>query len=141
MEAIVKQLSNMRVIKLKENWDFNDENLVVNDRFTSFGTTALWKALDSTFKFNVLKRDKFLAREMLKHSDLLPRKSAKLMKTDKPGQSVDFERQRSKDEQLFTAMFSRRRRQEDRAKTQTISTGLGQPPNKVAGDLVVRHMS
>ena len=66
LESIVKTLADMWVIKIKEHWDFHDENLVVNNRMLSSGTAAYWRGIDSTFRFNVVKREEFLAKEKVR---------------------------------------------------------------------------
>ena len=52
----------MRVLKLRDYWDKNDDNLVMNNRFTKQGLSAYWKSLDASFKFNLKKREDFIIR-------------------------------------------------------------------------------
>ena len=52
----------MRVIKLKDGWNSRDSKLVINDKITETGKTNYWAAVDASFKFNVLKRDLFMAK-------------------------------------------------------------------------------
>ena len=68
LESVIKQNKNMRVIKFKDNWRFEDKELVVNNKFTIEGMYSYWRAVDAAFKFNVKKRDEYLARQFLKGS-------------------------------------------------------------------------
>ena len=52
----------MRLIKIKEFWDRADNELVMNNSFTKSGLATYWRALDASFKFNVLKRRDYLIR-------------------------------------------------------------------------------
>ena len=57
METVVRQYTNMRVLKLKDPWDNNDDNNITNQgKFTTKGLVAYWKALDNAFRFNYQKR-------------------------------------------------------------------------------------
>ena len=66
LESIVKQFSNMRVIKLKNGWNAYDNISVINNRFTAEGCTSYWQAIDATLQFNIQKRKEYLARELVK---------------------------------------------------------------------------
>ena len=61
-KSVVKTYTNMRTMKMKENWSFNDSTLVTNNHITSAGYNQYWKAIDASFKFNVQKRQEFLVR-------------------------------------------------------------------------------
>ena len=62
IESVMKvHEGKMRLIKIKEIWDYNDISLV--DRYgnlTSHGTQRYWAAVDAVFKFNVLKHESFI---------------------------------------------------------------------------------
>ena len=60
VESVVKGFDNMRTIKIKEKWCFDDTNLVVNNRFTNAGFAHYWQAIDASFEYNVAKRRDFL---------------------------------------------------------------------------------
>ena len=61
LESIVKLFTNMRVIKLKEHWDPKLDIFVDKDgKITFEGLDAYWKSIDSSFEFNVKKRENFL---------------------------------------------------------------------------------
>ena len=63
--SIVKLYPNMRVIKLR-NWNFFDTNLVqVNKTLSPIGNAAFWQALDNAMKFNVEKKEEYLARALI----------------------------------------------------------------------------
>ena len=53
---------NMRVIKLKEKWDYSLLSLVKSGRNLDSGMDAYWDAVDSAFHFNALKWEKFLTK-------------------------------------------------------------------------------
>ena len=61
LESVIKLYDSMRVIKLKEVWDPQNTNLVVYGRMTATGELFYWRALDSAIRFNVGKRELFLA--------------------------------------------------------------------------------
>ena len=62
LEANCKLHECMRVLKLREYWNKNDDNLVINNRFTKQGITDYWKSLDASFQFNIKKREEFMIR-------------------------------------------------------------------------------
>ena len=51
----------MRVLKLREFWDRNDDSLVINNQLTKQGVACYWKSLDASFKFNLKKKEDFLS--------------------------------------------------------------------------------
>ena len=63
LESVVKLFNNMRVIKMKEIWDFENASLVCKGRFTSEGFDTYWKSIDSAVRFNVMKHEQFLRRK------------------------------------------------------------------------------
>ena len=62
MDTVLKLYDNMRLLKIKEYWNKSDSDLVFNNRFTKEGLITYWRAMDATFKFNVLKRRDYLIR-------------------------------------------------------------------------------
>ena len=71
LESVIRTYKNMRVIKLKDKWDPRDGSLVVNNRITEPGLSAYWNAIDCAFKYNVQRREIYLAKQMAqKHSDI-----------------------------------------------------------------------
>ena len=63
LDTVVKMYANMRIMKLKECWAYDDNNLVLSTgRFTETGLSMFWKSVDGAVKFNVQKREEFLAK-------------------------------------------------------------------------------
>ena len=62
LESIVKLYPKMRVIKMKEVWDFENPDLVCNGRFTSLGFEIYWQSIDFAIRFNIMKHEQFLRR-------------------------------------------------------------------------------
>ena len=60
IESNCKVRNNMRMIKIKNDWDTQDSNLVVNGRFTSAGNHAFWRTIDSAIAFNIHKREEYV---------------------------------------------------------------------------------
>ena len=55
----------MIVIKIKDIWNSKDSTLVINDRVTETGVTNLWRAVDVTFKYNVVWHEVYLAKKLI----------------------------------------------------------------------------
>ena len=64
LESVIRGKNNMRIIKLKNVWETKNSKLVINDRMTEFGLTTYWRAIDASFKFNEVRREKFAARQI-----------------------------------------------------------------------------
>ena len=62
LDMVIKTYDNMRLLRIKELWSCEDEDLVMNNRFTKCGLAVFWRVVDSSFKFNVLKCKDFLIR-------------------------------------------------------------------------------
>ena len=62
LEAAVKPQQDMRCIHFKERWDYDDQNLVVNDSLTSDSLFNFYEALDASVQFNVGKRKAYLTK-------------------------------------------------------------------------------
>ena len=66
LHSIVKLYPNMRVIKLKNYWDFNDNNLILpNGQISAMGKGSIWKSIDDALKFNIEKKEEFAARQLI----------------------------------------------------------------------------
>ena len=64
LEATLKLYHNMRVVKLREVWDYDNNHLVSGaGRITSYGKSKYWFSVDASLKFNILKHEQFLCRE------------------------------------------------------------------------------
>ena len=105
LEAIVKKFHNMRVIKLKDNWNIKDSNLVVNNRLTTVGNANYWKAIDASLHYNVSRKDDYITRESFK--------SLNVAKT-KPPQEIQQRRVLLKDNRYEVEDFFTRKRKHDR---------------------------
>ena len=58
--------NNVRLVKIKEVWDFKNNDFVNNHgQFTAFGVATYWAAVDAAVAFNVQKCDEFLSRRGL----------------------------------------------------------------------------
>ena len=75
LESVVKQETNMRVIKLKEFWDSKDSQLVINDRITEVGMAAYWNAMDASVKFNILRREQYVTKQSVSKPAAVPASS------------------------------------------------------------------
>ena len=64
LDSVVRTFPNMRIIRMKSFWDSKDSKLVINNRMTETGLTNYWASVDATFRFNVLKREAFLAKQV-----------------------------------------------------------------------------
>ena len=63
LEVGLRLYENIRLIRMKEIWEFDNVNLVDRQgRITPYGLSKYWQSVDSAIKFNVLKREQFLAR-------------------------------------------------------------------------------
>ena len=64
LESLLKGRQDMRVIKLKK-WDFNDVQLVCNDKIMQKGLFVYWESIDQTFKYNISCHELYLAKSMV----------------------------------------------------------------------------
>ena len=63
LESVLKLYNNMRLIKIKKDWDYDNVNLVnVHGRLTHQGIDQVCEAVDASVKFNFSKRTEFLAK-------------------------------------------------------------------------------
>ena len=65
LDLICKDKPDMRVMKIKDKWSFDDKALVYKNKFTTSGLHAYWDAMDAAFKFNAQKREIFVAKQIL----------------------------------------------------------------------------
>ena len=65
LASLVKKYSNMRIIKMKEHWVYDNPNLVINNKITVDGLACYWKSVDAAVKFNCQKHQLFLAKALL----------------------------------------------------------------------------
>ena len=68
LESVIRTYPNMRVVKIKEAWNPKDSRLVIHDRLTESGFSSYWNTIDATFKYNVTRREVFLAKSFQNHS-------------------------------------------------------------------------
>ena len=66
IDSVLKEFDNMKLIKIKEFWNRSDNELVMNNGFMKLGLPTYWRALDASFKFNILKRRDYLIRTSFK---------------------------------------------------------------------------
>ena len=63
LESVIKVHKNMRLIKLKDGWNYEDTNLVTHyGRVTHQGFHQMWYATDSSVQFNLNKRAEYINR-------------------------------------------------------------------------------
>ena len=62
LESLLKGKPRMRLIKIKEIWDFNDKSLVKNNCIMESGFYTYWRAVDAAFKFNACRHEIYLAK-------------------------------------------------------------------------------
>ena len=69
LKSLLKGRSDMRVIKLKEVWNFNDKSLIAMNRVTDTGFYTYWRAADTALKFNISRHELFLAETKLQKDE------------------------------------------------------------------------
>ena len=62
LESVIRSKDQMRVIRLKEMWNSRDSKLIINNRITEMGLTTYWSAIDASFKYNVMRRESYIAK-------------------------------------------------------------------------------
>ena len=63
LDSVMKLHENMRMVKIKKDWFYEDANLVTPmGRITHDGIDQLWESIDSSIEFNYNKRVEFLAK-------------------------------------------------------------------------------
>ena len=68
--------ANMRIMKLKEMWSFNDGNLVhPNGLYSDTGLAVFWRSFDNAVNFNSRKREEFLAKSAVFRKRTIPGKN------------------------------------------------------------------
>ena len=77
LEISCKSAKNMRLIRMKEIWQYtNDELINSKGQFTDEGWDTYWKSVDAAIKFNVNKRELYLANQ-LRNSSKVEHKGTK----------------------------------------------------------------
>ena len=63
METVFKVFDEIRIIRMKEIWDYEDDDLInLKGRFTTLGLDRYWQSIDASIKFNIQKRERYLAK-------------------------------------------------------------------------------
>ena len=62
LETLLKGRRDMRVIKLKAEWQYTNRSMVFMQKITENGLYAYWHAIDKAFEFNALRHELFLAK-------------------------------------------------------------------------------
>ena len=57
LESVIKNMQEMRTIKLKEVWKYNDSKLVCGGELSVEGLSCFWRAIDASVRFNVKKNE------------------------------------------------------------------------------------
>ena len=71
LNMLMKIHTNMRMIRLKEIWDFNSMHYTTEgDRLSLFGLSKYWESIDASLKFNIIKHEQFLKRQNLQNAPL-----------------------------------------------------------------------
>ena len=65
LESVIRSQKDMRVIRLKQHWQAQDTDLVVNNKITEVGMSAYWNAIDASVQFNSKCRELFLVKALL----------------------------------------------------------------------------
>ena len=66
LESILRKQTSCRLIRIKEIWKFDNEELVNNNEMTPIGIETYWRAVDASIKFNLLKREQSLKKGFVK---------------------------------------------------------------------------
>ena len=64
LESVLRTKDTMRAIKLKDHWNSKDSAYIINNRFSDVSLSAYWKAIDSTFQYNMTRCEVYLAKRM-----------------------------------------------------------------------------
>ena len=66
LTSILKLYPSMRLMQFKKIWDFDDDSLILNNgNYTPIGKGVAWQAIDNALKFNVEKKEEFMARILI----------------------------------------------------------------------------
>ena len=63
IESVAKTISEMRIIKFKNDWDKDDPSFVTFDYFSHAGLSQYYRAIDAGFHFNKNKHELFKAKK------------------------------------------------------------------------------
>ena len=61
--SVVKLYKGMRVIKMKEIWNYTQDDLVRNNKITEKGLCIYWKSVDAAIRFNMKKGEEVQAKK------------------------------------------------------------------------------
>ena len=109
LDSIIKLYPNMRVIRYKNFWAFSDDTLMhENGQFSATGKSIFWKSIDDSLKFNVEKKEEYLARALL---------AQKKQKSDMSCQQrLDQKKLLEEEDDPVEQFFHRRRQAQHRCK-------------------------
>ena len=65
LDVALKVEPNMRTIKMKEIWDYENQDLVNNgtDRLTMQGYGAYWASIDAALRYNIIRHELFTCKQ------------------------------------------------------------------------------
>ena len=64
LESVLKLHNNMRQLKMKEIWSYDNPHLVnMNGHVTSYRLSKYWASIDAALEFNVDRHEQFLCKE------------------------------------------------------------------------------
>ena len=65
LESVIKTKKNMRLVKMKEIWNYKDMNLVdwPSGRISFAGLSAYWLSVDAAVRYNINKHEQFLKKQ------------------------------------------------------------------------------
>ena len=109
--------TDMRVIKLKKHWEFENRSLVAGDRMTEQGMYQYWEAIDAAFQFNVGKHEFYLAKRHCTQKVVTTNDSCKEDTVNKNARGEkEYSREDSKNQRSVDDMhlFFRRHKNNDR---------------------------
>ena len=71
IQTVTKTHTNMRIIRMKEIWEYNNSHLVSKTGvITEYGLSKYWLSIDAAIRFNVVRHDLFTAKALLKANPL-----------------------------------------------------------------------
>ena len=75
LQMTCRQFEMIRVVKFKDIWQYDDTSSVEANKITEEGMSKYWRALDATVRFNIAKREVYLAKckfQELQASESIP---------------------------------------------------------------------
>ena len=65
LEVALKDFKDIRLIRMKEKWNYNNDEMVNSyGQFTEYGWCTYWSSVDAAVKFNLNKREIYLANQI-----------------------------------------------------------------------------